>query len=309
MKSVLITEPVHELLPQGLQALGFEVVHLPEIKRREVLEIIRDFEGLIINSKIIADKELIDAAPKLRFVARCGSGKEVMDIPLAKSRGIECITSPEGNRQAVAEQALGMLLCIMNNVQQAHNEIRNKQWIREANRGHELFGKTVGIIGYGNTGEAFAKVLAGFNVKVLAYDKYRKEFAAGYIHESSLAAIFEEADVISLHLPLTEETKHFANDDFFNSFKKEIWLVNTSRGVCVQTTALISALESGKVIAAALDVLENEKINSLNIEDQANFEKLIANENVLLTPHIAGWTHESKRKIADVLLEKISSLY
>lgn len=309
MKSVLITEPVHELLPKGLQALGFEVVYLPEIQRREVLEIIHDFEGLIINSKITADKELIEAATKLKFFARCGSGKEVMDIPLATSRGIECITSPEGNRQAVAEQALGMLLNIMNNVPKAHNEIRNKQWIREPNRGHELFGKTVGIIGYGNTGEAFAKVLTGFNVKVLAYDKYRKGFEEGYIHESSLAAIFEEADVISLHLPLTEETKHFANNDFFNSFKKEIWLVNTSRGICVQTTALLNALKNGKVIAAALDVLENEKINSLNAEEQTNFEKLIAHESVLLTPHIAGWTHESKRKIAEVLLKKISSLY
>jgi D-3-phosphoglycerate dehydrogenase len=309
MKSVLITEPVHELLPQGLQALGFEVVHLPEIQRKEVLEIIHDFEGIIINSKIVADKELITAATKLKFVARCGSGKEVMDIPLATSRGIECITSPEGNRQAVAEQTLGMLLCIMNNVQKAHNEIKNKQWIREANRGHELFGKTVGIIGYGNTGEAFAKVLAGFNVKVLAHDKYSKGFAAGYINESSLKTIFEEADVVSLHLPLTSETKHFANDDFFNSFKKEIWFLNTSRGVCVETKALINALENGKVVSAALDVLENEKINSLNEEEQVLFEKLIANESVLLTPHIAGWTHESKRKIAEVLLEKISKLY
>jgi len=309
MKAVLITEPVHELLPKGLQALGFEVIHLPLIQRKEVLEIIHNFEGLIINSKIIADKELIDVATKLMFVARCGSGKEVMDIPLATLRGIECLTSPEGNRQAVAEHALGMLLCIMNNVQKAHNEIRNKQWIREANRGHELFGKTVGIIGYGNTGEAFAKVLAGFNVKVLAYDKFRNGFTEGYIQESSLASIFEEAEVVSLHLPLTSETKHFANDDFFNAFKKEIWFVNTSRGVCVETPALLNALENGKVIAAAMDVLENEKINSLNKEEEVWFENLIANERVLLSPHIAGWTYESKRKIAEVLLEKISRLY
>ncbi len=309
MKSVLITEPVHELLPQGLQDLGFEVVHLPEIQRSEVLEIIRDFEGIIINSKIVADKELLDAAPKLRFIARCGSGKEVMDIPLATSRGIACITSPEGNRQAVAEQALGMLLCIMNNVQKAHNEIRNKHWIRESNRGRELFGKTIGIIGYGNTGEAFAKTLAGFNVKVLAYDKYRKEFTENYIRESSLETVFEEADVVSLHLPLTDETKHFANGNFFNAFKKNIWFLNTSRGVCLQTKALLNALENGKIIAAALDVLENEKINSLNSEEKKLFEKLITNESVLVTPHIAGWTHESKRKIAEVLLEKISRLY
>jgi D-3-phosphoglycerate dehydrogenase len=309
MKAVLITEPVHELLPQGLQLLGFKVVHLPDIQRNEVLAIIHDFEGLIINSKIVADSELLHVATKLKFVARCGSGKEVIDFKLAGLRGIACITSPEGNRQAVAEQALGMLLCIMNNVQKAHNEIKEGHWIREANRGNELFGKTVGIIGYGNTGEAFANVLAGFNVKVLAYDKYKKGFAQNYICESAIEMLFAEADVVSLHLPLTEETKHFANEEFFKSFRKKIWFLNLSRGVCVNTSSLLQAIADGKVEAAALDVLENEKINTLNAEEQVWFRRLTINQQILLTPHIAGWTHESKRKIAEVLLEKISSIY
>ncbi len=307
-KSILITESVHDLLPEGLLKLGFAVTYLPKIQRAEVLNIIEEFHGLIINSKIVADAELIAKAKRLRFIARCGSGREVMDIPFAEARGVKCITSPEGNRHAVAEHALGMLLNIMNNMHIAHRQVQAGEWLREENRGSELGGKTVGIIGYGNTGEAFAKVLAGFNVRVLAYDKYRSGFSEGYIYECELEEIFEQADVVSFHLPLTEETKHFANDGFFNAFKKNVWLINTARGANIQTRALLRALKSGKVVAAALDVLENEKIQSLNPDDELVFKELAAMPNVLVTPHIAGWTHESKRKIAETLLQKIAAL-
>ena len=308
MAAILITEPVHELLPEGLRKLGFEVIHEEDIQRTEVLTIINRFHGLIINSKIVADKELLDSAPQLRFVARCGSGKEVMDIAYAESKGITCITSPEGNCQAVAEQAIGMLLSIMNNIPQAIREVNAGKWLREKNRGYELSGKTVGIVGYGHTGQSSAKLLSSFSVKVLAYDKYKTGFSDAYAQESDMENLFHQADVVSLHLPLSDETKHFANKAFFDAFQKNIWFLNTARGANVDTAALLGALDNGKVIATALDVLENEKLDKLSAIEKKWFDELISRENVIITPHIAGWTHESKRKIAEVLLQKIAAL-
>ncbi len=301
---ILITDELHPLLKEGLEQDGLAVDYRPDVSAKEVLEIIHDYEGLVINSKVYAGKELFDRAVKLKFVCRAGSGLEVIDLNYAKQKGIIAFNSPEGNRNAVAEHALGMLLNLMNNISKANQEIRNREWKREENRGTELSGKTIALIAYGNTAQSFTKILKGFDVRVLAYDKYKH----GFENESSVETIFEQADIVSLHLPLTEETKYMIDYKFLSSFKKPIWLINTSRGKVLRTSDLLLALYEGKVIAAALDVLENEKLSSLNENEKRDFRELISDKRILLTPHIAGWTHESKTKIAEVLLEKIRAI-
>ena len=304
----LITDDVHPLLLDELRQMGYEVDFRPEITFEETLGIISAYTGLIINSKIFCGAELLAKAKSLKWVGRLGSGMEVIDTKTCDAKGVKYFNSPEGNRNAVAEHALGLLLNLLNNITKSNNEVKAGKWIREPNRGEELSGKTIGIIAYGNTGEAFAKVLRGFDVRVLAYDKYKKGFGNDFVQESSLSEIFAEADIVSLHLPLTDETKYMADDAFFNSFKKPIYFINTSRGKVVKTTALVDAVRSGKVKAAALDVLENEKISQLNSDEQKWFDDLIKEKRILLTPHIAGWTHESKRKIAEVVIAKIRLL-
>jgi D-3-phosphoglycerate dehydrogenase len=304
----LITDDVHPLLIEQLQQMGYEVDFRPNTTFEETLETIAPYDGLIINSKIFCGDELLAKAPKLKWVGRLGSGMEVIDTKACDAKGVKYFNSPEGNRNAVAEHALGLLLNLLNNITKSNNEVKAGKWIREPNRGEELSGKTIGIIAFGNTGQAFAKVLRGFDVKVLVYDKYKKGFGTDFVKESTAEEIFAEVDIVSLHLPLTEETKYMANETFFSSFKKPICLVNTSRGKVLQTTALIDALRSGKVKAAALDVLENEKINQLNSDERKWFDDLIKNDQVILTPHIAGWTHESKRKIAEVVVERVRAL-
>ncbi|HLP49748.1 MAG TPA: NAD(P)-dependent oxidoreductase [Chitinophagales bacterium] len=308
-RKILITDDLHPLLQQGLEQDGFTVDYRPAITEKEVLEIIGDYEGLVINSKVYAGKELLDKATQLKFVCRAGSGLEVIDLPYAKEKNIAAFNSPEGNRNSVAEQALGMLLNLMNNISKAHYEVRNKQWIREANRGYELSGKTIGLIAYGHTAQAFAKILRGFDVKVLAYDKYKTGFSDDFVAEATLEEIYKQAEIVSVHLPLTEETKHMIDYGFLSSFNRPFWLINTSRGKVLRTADLIKTLEEGKVTAAALDVLENEKLETLSTNEQEEFNQLIQHNRILLTPHIAGWTHESKRRIAEVLLEKIRKVY
>jgi len=302
---VLITDDVHHLLIDHLQQMGYEVTFRPDITFEETLSSIEPYTGLIINSKIFCSDELLDKAPNLRWIARLGSGMEVIDTKACDARGVKYFNSPEGNRNAVAEHALGLLLNLMNNISKSNAEVKQGKWIREPNRGEELSGKTVGIIAFGNTGEAFAKILRGFDVTILAYDKYKKDFGDNFVKESSLEEIFQKADVLSLHLPLTEETKYMIDEKFLNSFSKPIYLINTSRGKVLKTTALIAAIKSNKVKAAGLDVLENEKINQLNEQEQQWFDTLVKDERIILTPHIAGWTVESKRKIAEVVIEKI----
>ena len=303
--ALLITDEVHPLLKEGLEKDDCKVDYRPDINEAEVLEIISRYNGLLINSKVFVGKEILDRAAQLKFVCRIGSGLDTIDLDYAKQKNVIVFNSPEGNRNAVAEHALGLLLNIMNNVSVANAQVKNKQWIREVNRGNELSGKTIGLIGYGNTAQAFAKILKGFDVKILAYDKYLNNFE----NQSSLETIFEQADILSIHLPLTAETKYSIDYGFLSSFKKPIWFINTSRGKVLRTTDLLLALNEGKVISAALDVLENEKLSSLNDEEKVIFDQLIADNRILLTPHIAGWTHESKRKIAEVLLQKIRNLY
>ncbi len=305
---ILITDELHPLLKNGLEQYGYTVDYRPNISAAEVLEIIERYTGLIINSKVYAGKELLAKAAKLKFVARAGSGLEVIDLEETEKRGVAVINSPEGNRNAVAEHALGMLLSIMNNLPRAYEQIKNNQWVREPNRGNELSGKTIGLLAYGNTAQTFAKLLSGFEVTVLAYDKYLNNFSSGFVKQSTLTEIFEQADVLSIHLPLTNETEWMVDYRFLSTFKKSVWLVNTSRGKVLKTTDLLRALHEGKVTAAALDVLENEKLASFSEAEKETFNALTADNRILLSPHIAGWTHESKQRIAEVLLQKILAI-
>jgi D-3-phosphoglycerate dehydrogenase len=305
---VLITDLVHPLLISGLTDAGFICHYEPEINYQQVLEKIDSYLGIIINSKIIVDKIFLDKASQLQFIARLGSGLEIIDLDYAKTKNVLVHRSPDGNCDAVAEHAIGMLLSLMNNLCRANSEIRNKIWNRESLRGYELKGKTVGIIGFGFTGAAFAKKLSGFDVKVIAYDKYKSGYSKNmdYVIESeSLDLIFKEADIISLHLPLTEETKYFANEIFFKNFKKTIYFINTSRGEIVDTKDLLNALDQGFVQGACLDVFENEKVHTYSTYEEKLYVNLYERENVILSPHVAGWTYESKEKLSSLLLERI----
>lgn len=308
MPKVLITDDISELLIEGLVSRNYTVDYLPLIEREEVLSIINEYEGLIINSKIICDASLLNFASNLRWIARLGSGLEVIDADFCKQKDILFFNTPEGNCRAVAEHALGMLLSLFRNIPKASKEVRNMDWIREENRGEELFGKTIGVIGYGHTGSTFANLLSGFGVKILAYDKYKAGFSSNFVTEAALEQIYQEADVVSLHLPLTEETNHFADSTFFDSFHKPIYLINTSRGMVLDTQSLINCLVSKKIKGAVLDVLENEKLNKLSADELNQFQCLLAFKNVLITPHIAGWTHQSKVKIAEVVLQKLDEV-
>lgn len=305
---VLITDPVHELLISGFEEMGFEVDYWPQTNEDEVLQVIQDYDGLIINSKIRAGVQLIDAGVRLKFIGRLGSGLDVIDQPYADKKGVAYFNTPDGNCDAVAEHALGMLLSLLNNIPRAFGEVKQGLWSREPNRGTELGKKTVAIIGYGHAGRAFAKRLAGFDVTVLVYDKYSSGFAKGHVQESTWEKIFEQADVVSFHTQLTDETRYMVNAEMLKRFRKSVYIINTSRGKVVRTTDLLDAIETGKVVGAALDVLENEKPDTFTKEEQAIFDRLITDERILLTPHIAGWTRESKIKIAESVLRKVREL-
>lgn len=307
MAKILITDAVHPMLIAGLEERNYTVDYLPDITYEKVKAIIQDYEGIVINSKIICNQALFGDSPTVKWIARLGSGLEVIDANYCKQKNIFFFNTPEGNRQAVAEHALGLLLAILNNIPRAYSEVKNNHWIREANRGEELNGKTIAIIGYGNTGSAFAKVLSGFDVKILAYDKYIAVEKTNQIRPTDLPTIFSEADIVSLHLPLTAETTYFANSHFFSNFKKPIYFINTSRGKIVNQQDLIIALQNKQIKGTALDVLENEKLSNFSPTEKQEFEKLVSLSNVIITPHIAGWTHQSLFKIAETLLAKLDS--
>ena len=305
MSKVIITAKAHEILKQKLEGKGFEVSYLPGVSYEELYKLIDEAVGLIITTSIKVDKKLIDKGKKLKWIGRLGSGMEQIDTKYAESQGIRCIGSPEGNSNAVAEHALGMLLSLLNRISFVRQELKEGKWIREENRGIELSGKTVGIIGYGNTGSAFARLLQPFNVTVLAYDKYKFGFAKDTLKEAGLEQVCRYADVISFHVPLTDETRAMGNKAFFNSLERKPWILNTSRGKVIELTALADALREGKISGAGLDVLENENPGTFNKEEKNMFDWLLEQPNVIITPHIAGYSHEAFRRMAEVLLEKL----
>ena len=302
---VLITAKAHPLLQKTLEEKGYHVETKVKITYPELLQEIGLYKGLIITTRLKIDKPVLLEAKALKWVGRLGSGMELVDTEFAKTLGIQCESSPEGNCNAVAEQALGMLLSLMNNINKASREVKDGKWLRDINRGDELSGKTVGIIGYGNTGSNFAKVLQGFGVTVLVYDKYKFGFSKDYIHEASIEQVMRYSNVVSMHLPLTAETYHIANENFFSALEMKPYFINTSRGPIHDTDALINALELGKIKGAALDVLENEELQTYTAEENIQLNKLLENPNVIVTPHIAGYSHEAFEKMSKVILEKL----
>jgi D-3-phosphoglycerate dehydrogenase / 2-oxoglutarate reductase len=356
---ILITDDVHPSLLAGFETEGFDCTYIPKTTDVEVRKIIGDYTGLIVNSKINVDHAMFEAAPKLRFVGRLGSGMEIVDLKAAAAFGVAVLSSPEGNRNAVAEHALGMLLSLSNNLIISDLEVKKFDWWREKNRGFELRGRTIGIVGFGHTGSSFAAKLVGLGVRILVYDKYlptgfldkfpfpeasklryprfdtegvesRESKALGEdfdamnyefstIEAVDLATIQREAHIVSFHLPLTQETKHLADKHFFETCAQPILILNTSRGNVVKTEDLLQAMRKGQVIGAGLDVFENEKNiaavkNGVYTEGGqkaiiSDYEALFALPNVVVSPHIAGWTHESKQRMAAVLLHKIFKIF
>ncbi len=305
---VLFIDSTQPILKDRLEKAGFDCDYLPDLPVDAIMKIINKYEGIIIRSRIKLDKEILDRAVNLKFIGRVGAGMENIDVVYAESKGIKCYNSPEGNRDAVGEHALGMLLALFNNLCIANMEVRRGIWQREANRGLEIKGKTIGIIGYGNMGSAFAQRLKGFEAKVIAFDKYKRGFGNDYVSEVQLENIFKETDVLSLHVPLTIETKFMVNSDFLGKFKKSIYLINTARGKVLKTRDLVNALKNGKVLGAALDVLEYEQSSFEEIHQEksnSDFNYLSQSNKVVLSPHIAGWTHESNIKLATFLTDKI----
>lgn len=304
--NILIVDDIHPVFIEMAQAKGYECNYQPKITAAEAFEVIGDYAGLVIRSKFNVNKQVIDAAKQLRFVCRAGAGMDNIDEAYAAEKNIALINAPEGNMDAVGEHAVGLLLSLMNNFNRADAQIRAGSWQREANRGYELKGRTVGIIGYGFMGKRFAKKLSGFGVNVIAYDKYKTGFSDAFAREVSMEEIVKHSDVLSLHIPLTAETNELVNEEYLFHFKKPFFFINTSRGKTAQVRAVLNAIKQGKILGAGLDVLEVEKFPSL--AEQEWFEDLKQSGKVLLTPHVAGWTFESYRKISEVMGEKLEKV-
>ena len=314
MKKIAFIDVVHPVLREGLEGSGFKCVDLALVSKENIIRSISEYEGIVVRSRFPMDKDFLSKAVKLEFIARSGSGVENIDVDYCNSNGIVLFNAPEGNRNAVAEHALGMLLSLFNNICKGNAEIHNGQWKREDNRGVELDGKVVGIIGYGNNGSCFAKKLSGFDVTVLAYDKYKTGFGNSYVKESTMSEIYAKADIVSLHIPQTAETISLVNNEFISRFQKDIYLINLSRGKIVETKALVRGLKENKVLGACLDVLEYEKssfetlFTNKKVIPEA-FQFILKSEKVLLSPHVGGWTIESYFQLGSVLLNKIKQHY
>ena len=305
---VLFLDSNHDILSQGLRKLGCTNVFDYTSSKEVIMTIIENYDGIIIRSRFPIDKVFLDAASHLRFIARVGSGLENIDVTYAKSLGIEIISSPEGNANAVGNHALAMLLGLLNNLPKGANDIANGKWEREGNRGEELDGKTIGLIGYGHTGSHFAKKLQGFDAKVLCHDILPNK-GDDNARQVSLAVLQSEADIVSLHLPQTPETEEFIDMDFINHMAKPFWLINTSRGNQVVIDDLLEAMENKKIKGAGLDVLPFEKSSFEQIDHNPQLQQLIDNPHILLSPHVAGWTHQSKERLAQVIVDKVKERF
>jgi D-3-phosphoglycerate dehydrogenase len=300
---ILIADDIHPIFIEQAEALGYVCDYQPLIKLDQALQIIGDYAGLVIRSKFNVDRQVIDAAKNLRFVCRAGAGMDNIDEAYAAEKNLMLINASEGNMDAVGEHAVGLLLALMNHFTTADAEIRAGEWKREANRGYELKGKTIGIVGYGFMGRSFAKKLSGFEVNVIAYDKYKTGFSDQYAREVSMEEIVKHSDVLSLHIPLTKETKGLVNEEYLFHFKKPIFFINTSRGKVAEVRAVVNAVKQGKILGAGLDVLETEKFPALG--EQEWFDDLRKSGKIILTPHVAGWTFDSYRKISEVMAGKL----
>ena len=305
---VILLDMVDDLLISKLEFNGIKCELKNLVAKNDLMKIINGYDGIIIRSRFKIDKDFLDQCTNLKFIARAGSGMENIDVKYAESKGIKCFNSAAGNAQAVAEHALSMLLNLFNKISIANNQVKNGIWKREQNRGIELRGKTIGIIGFGNNGSAFARVLKGFDLRILSYDKYLKK----YDFQSSMQEIFKYADIISINIPLNFETQNIVNKDFIKNCKNPFYLINTSRGKCVKNSAIVEALREKKILGACLDVIENEEISFENIllnKEDKNLKYLLESNKTILTPHIAGWTKESKIKISNIILEKILNFH
>ena len=309
---VMFIDSVHPILWEKLTDLGFHCFDFTKKNKGEISIQIPDFQGVVIRSKFIFDDKLMDLSTNLQFIARSGSGLENIDTQYAKQKHIKCFNSPEGNRDAVAEHCLGMILSLFNNLIRCNLEVKNGKWNRETNRGIELKGKTIGILGYGKMGEAFAQRLKGFDVKVIALDNLRVDYSSDIVTEVKEKEFFETCDVLSLHVNYSEKNFHLINSEYLSRFKKNIYIINTSRGKSLHTKDLITHLETGKILGACLDVLEMESSSFeefITKENESTFNKLASFENVILSPHVAGWTVESNVKLGEELAKKIKAFY
>lgn len=304
-KRVLIIESVHPILKDILSNHGWECVENFSCTYTDLQELIQQFDGIVLRSRLPIDAALVNLPHRIKFVARSGSGLENIDVAACRKNGIEVISSPEGNADAVGEFAIMNMLACLNKIIPANESVRNHLWLREEHRGMELNSQTIGIIGYGPMGKSVAKKLSGFGCNVVAHDKYLSNFSDDYVEEVSLSELQERATIVSLHIPLSEETKDYADAEFFAGFRHNLFFINTSRGNQVDVQALLKAIDSGKVIGAALDVLPFEKASLEGLNANPLFEELIQNKNIILSPHVAGWTKESYVKLSSVLAEKI----
>ncbi len=303
---ILIADQMHPSLFAMLEAQGWTYDYHPDFRRNDIISCLADYDGLIIRSKTRIDEELLTQAKRLKFIARAGAGLDLIDAEATERMGIRLFHAGTGNRDAVAEHTVGMLLMLFHNLNKADREVRQAIWDREGNRGVELMGKTVGLIGYGNNGSATARRLSGFGCRVLAYDKHRDGYGDQYAEEASVGEIQREADVLSLHIPLTDLTRNMVNAKFIAAFHKPFYLNNVSRGEIVNAKALVEAMKSGRVLGACLDVLENEKLSQLTNPQQEAFDYLRTSPSTVLTPHVAGWTHESYVRINEVLVRQMA---
>lgn len=308
MKKILIVDDVHPILMDELRSMGYEVDYRPTITAKEVYDMVSQYEGIVVRSKVTIDVDFLAKCSKLEFIARAGAGIDQLDEEAILSRGIKIINAPEGNRNALAEHMVGMLLSLFHKLHKANMQVRSGIWDREGNRGVELRGKIVAIIGYGHMGSTFAQKLSSFGCKIMAYDISKKGFGNAIIHEATMSEIFDEADILSMHVPLTLHTKGMVSMDYIGRFRKPFYFLNSARGQIMNTQHVVEALKTGKILGACLDVLENEKFSTYTTQEKALFEELADFPQVILSPHVAGWTVESYEEISRVLVQKIHAI-